>query len=76
MKLAITLLHENPNAPHDLPAAGRTPLMLAAESDCKKSLDLMLRYGGDPLQSDANGKSCLCIALGSKEVVASLCSVA
>jgi ankyrin repeat protein len=58
--------------------AGRMPLMLAAESDCKEASELMHRYGGDRLQTDVEGMNCLCIALafGAAEVAASLRSAA
>lgn len=52
----------NPNAPHSYPAPGRTPLMLAAESDLLELFDLMVRHGGDPLRPDAMGNNCSQIA--------------
>ncbi|HDR9487186.1 TPA: hypothetical protein QDC20_008069 [Burkholderia aenigmatica] len=69
------LVHKaDPNAPHRYPAPGRTPLMLAAESDCKEAFDLMHRFGGDPLLRDAQGMNCLSIAVafGSVDVSASV----
>lgn len=61
----------NPNAPHRYPEPGRTPLMLATESNSGWAFDLMLRYGGDPYQSDEAGMNCPKIAMGfrSAEVV-------
>ena len=52
----------NPNAAHRYPVSGRTPLMLAAESDLPELFDLMLRHGGDPLRPDAMGHDCSQIA--------------
>lgn len=52
----------NPNASHKYPVPGRTPLMLAAESDLPELFDLMIRYGGDPLRPDAMGQNCSQIA--------------
>ncbi|MBN3730978.1 hypothetical protein [Burkholderia sp. Tr-20390] len=69
------LVHKaDPNAPHRYPAPGRTPLMLAAESDCKEAFELMYRFGGEPLQCDAMGMNCLniAIAFGSANVAASV----
>lgn len=60
----LLLAGADPNAPHDYPAPGRTPLMLAAEDDDLEAFDLMLRHGGDPLQCDAERMDCLRIALG------------
>lgn len=51
-----------PNAGHNYPVPGRTPLMLAAESDLPEVFDLMIQYGGDPLQPDADGQNCKQIA--------------
>lgn len=64
MKIADELLKAdaNPNAPHKYPVLGRTPLMLAAESDLPELFDLMVRNGGDPLRPDAMGQNCLHIA--------------
>lgn len=61
----------NPNAQHRYPTPGRTPLMLAAENDSGTAFDLMIRYGGNPLQRDADGLDCVKIAMGfsSAEVV-------
>ncbi len=73
----IELLLEHkacPNAIHDYPVPGRTPLMLAAESNAKQAFDLMLRHGGDPHQADADGMTCLSIALafGAADVIDSM----
>lgn len=64
MRIAELLLEAgaNPNAPHKYPEAGRTPLMLAAESDLPELFCLMLEHGGDPLRPDAAGKNCAQIA--------------
>lgn len=58
MRIAATLLEAgaNPNASHKYPVPGRTPLMLAAESDLPELFDLMIQHGGDPLKPDAHGK--------------------
>ncbi|MEW6315815.1 MAG: ankyrin repeat domain-containing protein, partial [Pseudomonadota bacterium] len=53
----------NPNAAHGYPVPGRTPLMLAAESDLPEVFDLMVRHGGEPMQPDASGQNCMHIAL-------------
>lgn len=60
----------NPNAPHRYPEPGRTPLMLAAESDTIQAFDLMLRHHGNPFQQDEAGMNCVKIAMafGSGEV--------
>ena len=49
MRIAELLLDAgaNPNAPHKYPVPGRTPLMLAAESDLPALFSLMLDHGGD-----------------------------
>lgn len=52
----------NPNASHKYPVPGRTPLMLAAESDLPELFDLMIGHGGDPLRPDAMGQNCYQIA--------------
>jgi hypothetical protein len=64
----------NPNARHDYPAPGRTPLMLAAENDSAPAFDMMLQGVGDPYQTDSEGRSSITIALGfgAAEVVRSL----
>lgn len=54
----------DPNAPHQRPAPGRTPLMLAAESDLIEAFKLMVEYGGNPLQPDGEKMDCWKIALG------------
>lgn len=51
-----------PNRPHRYPVAGRTPMMLAAESDLPEVLHLMMEHGGEPRQPDAQGQNCLQIA--------------
>lgn len=58
MRIAATLLDvgANPNASHKYPVPGRTPLMLAAESDLPELFDLMIQRGGDPLRPDAHGQ--------------------
>ncbi|WP_417559969.1 hypothetical protein [Marinomonas sp.] len=40
----------NPNAEHETPLKGYTPLMLAAESDETELFELMIQYGGDPFK--------------------------
>lgn len=64
MQIATILLQAgaNPNAPQTYPVPGRTPLMLAAESDLLELFDLMVRHGGDPLRPDARGSNCFQIA--------------
>jgi hypothetical protein len=52
-----------PNAVHDCPIRGYTPLMLAAEEDAIEVFDLMLQHGGEPRQSDASGRNCMRIAI-------------
>ena len=72
-EIAAILLESkaNPNAPHHYPVPGRTPLMLAAESDLPEVFDLMMQYGGEPLRPDAAGQNCMQIAasFGSRSVV-------
>jgi hypothetical protein len=73
--IELLLVHKaDPNAPHTYPAAGRTPLMLAVENDCKEAFELMHRFGGDPLQCDGEGVNCLRMALAfaSADVLASV----
>lgn len=70
--IELLLQHKaNPNARHSYPEAGRTPLMLAAESDSMVAFDLMLRHDGDPYQTDQAGMNCpkIAMAFGSAEVV-------
>ena len=64
MRIAATILDAgaNPNASHKYPVPGRTPLMLAAESDLPELFDLMIQRGGDPLRPDAHGQDCWQIA--------------
>lgn len=73
MRIAAALLKAgaNPNAPHTYPVQGRTPLMLAAESDLPELFDLMLQHGGDPLRPDAARQNCLQIAqsFGARKVI-------
>lgn len=61
----------NPNAAHQYPVRGRTPLMLAAENDSAEAFDLMMHHGGDPYRQDAEGQDCIRIAVGfgSRRVV-------
>lgn len=51
-----------PNAAHDYPIRGYTPVMRAAEEDAIEVFDLMLQYGGEPRQPDASGRNCMRIA--------------
>lgn len=53
----------DPNRGHRYPVPGRTPLMLAAESDIPAVFELMADHGGDPLKPDSNGKNCFHIAM-------------
>lgn len=73
MRIATALLKAgaNPNAPHTYPVQGRTPLMLAAESDLPELFDLMLQHGGDPLRPDAAQQNCMQIAqsFGARKVI-------
>ncbi len=73
MRIATALLKAgaSPNAPHTYPVQGRTPLMLAAESDLPELFDLMLQHGGDPLRPDAAQQNCMQIAqsFGAHKVV-------
>lgn len=41
----------DPNAEHETPLKGYTPLMLAAENDEKELFELMIQYGGDESKS-------------------------
>lgn len=60
-----------PNAVHQYAESGRTPLMLAAESDALEAFELMLNAGGDTYQKDNRGQDCLSIAfsLNSRRVM-------
>lgn len=73
MEIAELLLDAgaDPNAVHQYPVPGRTPLMLAAESDLPELFDLMVRHGGNPFQSDADGQDCrrIAMAFGSRRVL-------
>lgn len=61
------LIHgANPNASHNYPAAGRTPLMLAVENDSPEAVELLMRYGGDPFIRDGSGSDCRVLANGFK----------
>ncbi|MFM0742081.1 ankyrin repeat domain-containing protein [Paraburkholderia xenovorans] len=73
--IELLLIHKaDPNASHTYPAPGRTPLMLAVENDCTEAFELMHRFGGDPLQCDAEGMNCLRMALtfASADVLATV----
>lgn len=61
----------DPNAKHQYPVPGRTPLMLAAEIDSVEAFALMMKHGGNPDQQDAKGLDCIRIAIGfgSKNIV-------
>ena len=69
-EIAAILLESkaNPNAPHHYPVPGRTPLMLAAESDLPEVFDLMMQHGGEPLRPDAAGQNCMQIAASFRSV--------
>lgn len=73
MQIGAVLLKAgaNPNAPHTYPVPGRTPLMLAAESDLPELFDLMVQHGGDPLRPDAARQNCMQIAqsFGARKVI-------
>lgn len=64
----------NPNAPHQYPEPGRTPLMLAAENNSGLAFDTLIKFGGDPYQKDVAGRDCLKIAHGfaANEIVSYL----
>ncbi|WCM94807.1 ankyrin repeat domain-containing protein [Acidovorax sp. NCPPB 2350] len=64
----------DPNRVHGYPVRGRTPLMLAAESDLPWALERMMAHGGNPWQEDAQGWNCLRIAeaWGARQAVAYL----
>lgn len=64
----------NPNAAHEYPTPGRTPLMLATENDSAEAFNLMMHHGGDPYRQDAQGLDCIRIAIGfgSRNVVENL----
>lgn len=53
----------DPNRGHRYPVSGRTPLMLAAESNIPAVFELMVDHRGDPLKPDAEGKNCYQIAM-------------
>lgn len=73
MRIAELLLQAgaNPNAPQKYPVPGRTPLMLAAESDLPALFSLMLDHGGDTLRPDSMGQNCAQIArsFGARQVL-------
>jgi len=79
MHIAHLLLHHgaDPNAVHDYPCAGRTPLMLAAEDDQLELFKAMLAAGGEPQRQDREGADCWQIALahGAHRVLAWLRSM-
>lgn len=54
----------NPNAVHEYPTPGRTPMMLAAEIDAVDAFALMHAHGGNPYQKDDQGLDCARLALG------------
>lgn len=54
----------DPNRSHRYPTPGRTPLMVAAESDLAAIFEMMMDNRGDPLKPDADGKNCHHIAAG------------
>ena len=54
----------DPNAFHQYPAGGRTPMMVAVEIDSVDAFDLMLRHGGNPYKKDAQGHDCVRLARG------------
>ena len=60
---ALLMAGANPNTPHDKPARGRTPLMLAASNNCVWAFELMLKYQGDINQQDYDGADCFDIAM-------------
>lgn len=61
----LLLRHKaNPNAAHQYPVPGRTPLMLAAENNSGLAFDTLMKFGGDPYQTDAAGMDCRKIAYG------------
>ena len=53
----------DPNRGHGYPVPGRTPMMLAAESDIPAVFELMVDHRGDPLKPDAEGRNCHHIAM-------------
>ncbi|MBA5689165.1 ankyrin repeat domain-containing protein [Rugamonas apoptosis] len=52
----------NPNAQVGYPVKGRTPLMLAAESNSVGAFDLILRHGGNPFLQDIDGLDSMQVA--------------
>ncbi len=66
LKIADYLLRHgaDPNRRHSKPGPGRTPLMLAAESDAADVFRLLVDAGGDPDLKDDQGNDCLAIATG------------
>ncbi len=74
----LLLEHEaKPNRPHGYPVVGRTPMMLAAESDLPEVLHMMMEHGGEPRQPDGYGQNSLQIAdsFGARRAAAYLRSV-
>jgi ankyrin repeat protein/tetratricopeptide (TPR) repeat protein len=61
----LLLKHKaNPNAQHQYPEPGRTPLMLAAENNSGLAFDTLMKSGGDPYRMDVAGMDCRKIAYG------------
>ena len=58
----------DPNRGHRYPLPGRTPLMLAAESDIPAVFELMVAHSGDPLKPDAEGRNCHHIAMAFRSM--------
>jgi hypothetical protein len=58
----------DPNRGHGYPVPGRTPLMLAAESDIPEVFELMVDHRGDPLKPDAEGRNCHHIAMAFRSI--------
>jgi hypothetical protein len=65
MQIVAMLLRfgADPNRGHGYPVPGRTPLMLAAETDNPGLFELLVERGGDPLKPDAQGQSSFQIAM-------------
>ncbi len=74
----LLLKHKaNPNAAHQYPEPGRTPLMLAAENNSGLAFDTLMKFGGDPCRTDTAGMDCrkIAYAFDANEVVSYLRSV-